>query len=240
MIDLHYAATPNGEKVAIFLEETGLEYNLIPYELFKGEHLTPEFRRINPNHRLPAIVDHAPVGGGNPVSLAESGAILLYLGEKTGKFLSPGGGRRASALQWLFWQMSGLGPMHGQAHHFVRYAPVEQPYAIERYKKEAQRLVLVLEHRLREAEYLAEEYSIADMACWPWIQVTKLIGIELNEFPEVSRWSEAIANRPAVLRVVGSKALAVPAHYLQAHAKLTDEERSNVFGDRMHAAARLN
>lgn len=240
MIDLHYAATPNGEKVSIFLHETGLEYNLIPYELFKGEHLTPEFRRINPNHRLPAIVDHAPIGGGEPISVFESGAILFYLGEKTGKFLAPSGRRRALTQQWLFWQMAGLGPMHGQAHHFLRYAPVEQPYAIERYGKEARRLLLVLEYRLREAEYLAEEYSIADMACWPWIQVTKLIGIELEEFPRVAKWSEAIAKRPAVQRVVSSKALAVPAHYLQVHAKLTDEERSNVFGDRMHAAARLS
>lgn len=239
MIELHYVATANGLKVAIGLLEMSLPYRVINYDLFGGEHLTPEFRRINPNAKLPAIVDLAPADGGAPLPLAESGAILLYLAEKTGRFLPADPRGRAAAQQWLIWQMAGLGPMHGQAHHFLRYAPAGQDYPVNRYSNEARRLLNVLDYRLNEARYLAgDEYSIADMAAWPWVGGAALIGIDIAELPAVQRWHAEIGARPAVIAALASKETGIPAEYMQARAQLTAEQWSNTFGERMLAAAR--
>jgi GST-like protein len=237
MIELHHVGTPNGHKVTIMLEEVKLPYRVIPYNLMDGEHFSPEFRKINPNNKLPTIVDTAPADGGPPYPVFETGAILIYLAEKTGQLLPKDLRRRHLALQWLMWQMAGLGPMHGQAHHFIRYAPDGEVYGIDRYGKEARRLLNVLEHRLREAEYLAEEYSIADIACWPWIRAMRMIDIDLAEFPAVHRWWHAVNERPAILAGTGSKDLAPPPSYGQKRAKLTAEQWSNLFGARMLAAA---
>ena len=238
MIGLHYVATANGLKVAILLAELGLPFRVINYDLFGGEHLTPRFRRINPNNKLPVIVDHAPADGGDPLPVFESGAILLYLAEKTGQFIPADPRGRSLVQQWLIWQMAGLGPMHGQAHHFVRYAPERLEYPTTRYLNEARRQLHVLEYRLAEADYLANDYSIADMAAWPWVGGAALIDIDIAEFPNVKRWSETIAARPAVATAVASKATGVPAEYMQKHAALTPEQWSNTFGEKMLAAAR--
>lgn len=238
MIDLHHVGTPNGHKVTIALEEMGLPYRVIAYDLMKGEHFTPEFRRINPNNKLPAIVDHDPADGKGSFAVFETGAILIYLAEKSGQLLPADPRRRSVALQWLMWQMAGLGPMHGQAHHFVRYAPEGQAYAVERYLKEARRLLHVLEYRLAEADYLAGEYSIADIACWPWVRATSMIDIDLDEFPATRKWWDRINERPAILAATGSQGLATPPGYGQKRAQLTPEQWSNLFGDCMLAASR--
>ena len=232
MIDLHYVASPNGRKVSIMLEEVGLPYNLIPYEILKGAHLTREFRQISPNGKPPAIVDHDPVDGGEPLAVFESGAILLYLAEKTGQLLPTSPRRRSLAQQWLIWQMAGLGPMHGQAHHFLRYAPEKVPYAIRRYGNEARRLLAVLNRRLGEAEYLAEEYSIADIACWPWISAVRAIDWTLDDYPHIQRWHKAIGQRPAVL---ADAKYAMPPGATARNVKLTSEQWSNIFGENMLA-----
>src|ERR687896_1476694 len=169
-IDLYYWPTPNGWKITIMLEEVGLPYNLVPVNIGRGEQFKPEFLAISPNNRMPAIVDHAPADGGAPVSMFESGAILLYLAEKTGRFIAPGLRGRVETLQWLFWQMAGLGPMAGQNHHFAQYAPEKLPYAIDRYVRETGRLYGVLNKRLARRAFVAsDEYTIADMAAYPWI-----------------------------------------------------------------------
>lgn len=200
MIDLYYWPTPNGHKITLFLEEAELPYRIIPVNIGKGEQFAPEFLKIAPNNRIPAIVDHEPVGGGEPISVFESGAILLYLAEKTGKFL-PGDLRgRFDALQWLFWQVGGLGPMAGQNHHFVQYAPEKIPYAIDRYVKETSRLYAVLDKHLRDRDYIAYSYSIADMAAYPWIVPHEAQGQKLEEFPNLERWFHRIAMRPATKR----------------------------------------
>lgn len=200
MIDLHYWTTPNGHKVSIFLEEAGLPYRIVPVDISKGEQFEPEFLKISPNNRIPAIVDREPAGGGEPVSLFESGAILLYLAEKTGRFI-PGDIRgRADVLQWLFWQMGGLGPMAGQNHHFGSVAPEKIPYAIDRYVKETARLYGVLNKRLADREFIAGTYSIADMAAYPWIVPHERQSQNLDDFPNVRRWFETITARPAVIR----------------------------------------
>jgi GST-like protein len=169
MIDLYYWTTPNGHKITIFLEETGIPYRIVPVDITQGEQFQPDFLRISPNNRIPAIVDPAPADGGAPVALFESGAILLYLAEKTGRFIPSDLRGRAETLQWLFWQMAGLGPMAGQNHHFGQYAPEKIPYAIDRYVKETNRLYGVLDRRLADREFVAGAYSIADMAAYPWI-----------------------------------------------------------------------
>ncbi|WP_459618652.1 glutathione binding-like protein [Bordetella sp. 2513F-2] len=201
MIDLYYWTTPNGHKITLFLEETGLPYTIHPVNIGKGEQFQPDFLRIAPNNRIPAIVDRAPADGGEPVSLFESGAILLYLAEKTGRFIAQDLRGRAEVLQWLFWQMGGLGPMAGQNHHFSGYAPERIPYAIERYVKETNRLYGVLDKRLSDREFVAgSEYSIADMAAYPWIVPHERQGQDLADFPNLQRWFEAIRARPATVR----------------------------------------
>ncbi|MEN5346395.1 glutathione S-transferase N-terminal domain-containing protein [Achromobacter mucicolens] len=200
MIDLYYWTTPNGHKITLFLEETGLPYKIHPVNIGRGDQFKPEFLAIAPNNRIPAIVDHAPADGGAPISLFESGAILQYLAEKTGKFLPPDVRGRAEVSQWLFWQMGGLGPMAGQNHHFSGYAQERITYAIERYVKETNRLFGVLNKRLADREFVAGDYSIADMAAYPWIVPHAKQSQDLNEFPHLKRWFEAIRARPATQR----------------------------------------
>ena len=196
MIDLYYWPTPNGWKVAIMLEECGLRYKLIPVNIAEGEQFAPEFLKISPNNRMPAIVDHDVEG--EPLALFESGAILLYLADKTGRFLATGTRPRYEALQWLFWQMGGLGPMAGQAHHFRQYAPETLDYAVARYTNEVNRLYGVMDKRLADREFLAGAYSIADMAAWPWVVPYERQGQDLDDFPHLKRWFESLKERPAV------------------------------------------
>ncbi len=198
MIDLYYWTTPNGHKITIFLEEADLPYTIHPINISKGDQFDPEFLKISPNNRIPAIVDADPKTGDDPISVFESGAILQYLAEKTGKFLSGELRDRTEVLQWLNWQMGGLGPMLGQNHHFAIYAPEKIPYAIERYVKETARLYGVLNQRLSDREFVAGDYSIADMACHPWITGYERQGQDLNDFPHLKRWFETIQARPAV------------------------------------------
>lgn len=200
MIDLYYWTTPNGHKVTLFLEETGLPYTIHPINISKGDQFQPEFLKISPNNRIPAIIDTAPADGGEPVSLFESGAILLYLADKTGQFIPNTLRGRIDVLQWLFWQMGGLGPMAGQNHHFSTYALENIPYAIDRYVRETSRLYGVLNKRLADREYIAGDYSIADMACYPWIKPHERQKQNLDDFPHVKRWFDAIAARPATQR----------------------------------------
>jgi len=203
MIELYYAATPNGHKVRIFLEEAGLAYRVVPVSLGKGEQRRPEFLSISPNGRIPAIVDHGPEGRSQPLPVFESGAILLYLAEKTGMFLPEEPGARLDVLQWLFWQMAGLGPMAGQIGHFNVHANEKVSYAIERYTAETARLYGVLDKRLADRTFVAGDYSIADMACFPWIVPHAAHGQRLAEFPDLLRWFEAIRARPAVVNAYG-------------------------------------
>ncbi|MCX2542174.1 thiol:disulfide oxidoreductase [Pseudomonas sp. 91RF] len=201
MIDLYYWTTPNGHKISLFLEEAGLRYNVHPINISQGEQFQPHFLKIAPNNRIPAIVDHEPADGGEPLSLFESGAILLYLAEKTGKFLPKDLRGRQVALQWLFWQMGGLGPMAGQNHHFSQFAPEKIPYAIKRYIDETARLYGVLDKQLANNEFVAgSEYSIADMAIYPWIVSHKWQSQNLEDFPNVLRWFNHIKDRPATVK----------------------------------------
>jgi GST-like protein len=200
MIDVHYWTTPNGHKVTMFLEEAGVPYRLIPVNIGVGDQFKPEFLAISPNNRIPAIVDTEPAGGGASISVFESGAILLYLAEKTGRFLPANLRGRTDVIQWLFWQMGGLGPMAGQNHHFGLYAPEKIPYAIDRYVNETNRLYGVLNKRLADRGYIAGDYSIADMASYPWIVPYQRQGQNLDEFPHLKRWFEAIRERPGTVR----------------------------------------
>src|SRR5271154_2595928 len=200
MIDLHYWTTPNGHKVTMFLEESGLPYRIIPVNISKGDQFKPEFLAISPNNRIPAIVDQEPKDGGKPISVFESGAILLYLAEKAGKFLSNESRRKVEVMQWLFWQMGGLGPMAGQNHHFSQYAPEKLPYAIDRYVKETNRLYGVLNKRLADRAFVAGDYSIADMSAYPWIVPWKRQGQNLADSPHFMLWFETIRARPATVR----------------------------------------
>ncbi|MFQ3679508.1 MAG: glutathione S-transferase N-terminal domain-containing protein [Pseudanabaenaceae cyanobacterium] len=198
MIELYYWPTPNGQKIAILLEELGIPYQLFPIDIRQGEQFQPDFLRISPNNRIPAIVDREPVDGGEPISLFESGAILLYLAEKHQRFLPADRRGRKTVLEWLFWQVGGLGPMAGQNHHFRGAAPEKIPYAIERYTQETARLYRVLNQQLETREYIAGEYSIADMACYPWIVPHDRQAQRLEDFPHIQRWFHQIQNRPAV------------------------------------------
>ena len=200
MIDLYYWPTPNGHKISIFLEEAGLPYTIHPVNIGKGEQFAPDFLRIAPNNRIPAIVDQKPKDGGQPVSVFESGAILLYLAEKTGHFLSSDLRERVATLEWLFWQVGGLGPMAGQNHHFNHYAPEKIPYAQERYIKETNRLYGVLDRRLEGRSFVAGDYSIADMASYPWVVSHERQGQKLEDFPNLKSWFERIKARPAVVK----------------------------------------
>jgi GSH-dependent disulfide-bond oxidoreductase len=201
MIDLYYWTTPNGHKVSLFLEEAGLPYEVHPINIGQGDQFKPDFLKIAPNNRIPAIVDHNPGDGGAPISLFESGAILLYLAEKTGQFIAQDLRGRQETLQWLFWQMGGLGPMAGQNHHFSQFAPEKIPYAIKRYIDETARLYGVLDRRLADRAFVAgEDYSIADMAIYPWIVSHKWQSQRLEDFPHVQRWFNSIKERPATVR----------------------------------------
>ena len=226
MIDLYYWTTPNGHKITLFLEETGLPYRVIPVNIGRGEQFAPSFLRVAPNNRIPAIIDHAPEGGGEPVSLFESGAILLYLAEKTGHFIPADGRGRAEVLQWLFWQMGGLGPMAGQNHHFRNYAPEKIPYAIDRYVRETNRLYGVLDRRLADRAFLAgDAYSIADMASHPWI-LPEAQGQAIGDFPHLQRWHGEIRARPATIRAYDLVRTVNP----DAGGIRTEEERRVLFG----------
>ena len=200
MIDLYYWTTPNGHKITLFLEEVGIPYTIHPVNLSRGDQFKPEFLAISPNNRIPAIVDNDPGDGGVPVSVFESGAILVYLAEKTGRFLAPDLRGRMAALEWLFWQVGGLGPMAGQNHHFKQYAREKLAYAIERYVNETNRLYGVLNKRLADRAFVAGDYSIADMAAYPWIVPHEAQGQKLDDFLHLKRWFEAIKARPATLR----------------------------------------
>ena len=232
MIDLYYWTTPNGHKITIFLEEADLPYSIVPVNISKGEQFKPEFLRFSPNNRIPAIVDNAPAVGGRPVSVFESGAILVYLGDKTGKFLPTEPYSRVEVMQWLFWQMGGLGPMAGQNHHFSQYAPEKIPYAIERYVKEANRLYGVLDKRLADREFVAGDYSIADMASYPWVVPYERQGQRLDEFPNLKRWFETIRARPAVTRAYEL------AKKINVQPTVSEESKSILFGQTAATAAR--
>jgi GST-like protein len=225
MIDLHYWPTPNGHKITIFLEETGLAYQIRPVDIGKGDQFKAEFVAISANNRMPAIVDRAPADGGAPVALFESGAILVYLAEKTGRLLPADLHGRARTLQWLFWQVGGLGPMAGQNHHFAKYAPAKIPYAIERYRNETGRLYGVMDRQLAKTPFLAGEYSIADIACYPWVVPHEDQGQDLHDFPHLKRWFESIRSRPAVIR-----AYAAGAPYERRRLDFTALEREILFG----------
>jgi GST-like protein len=227
MIDLYYWTTPNGHKITMFLEETGLDYTIHPVNIGKGEQFTPEFLAISPNNRMPAIVDHAPEGGGEPLSLFESGAILLYLAEKTRSFIPADLPGRAATLEWLFWQMGGLGPMLGQNHHFSQYAPEKIPYAINRYVNETNRLYGVMNKRLAKESFLAGRYSIADMAAYPWIVPHEKQGQNLADFPHLKRWFEEIAARPATQRAYAKAEAINPAQ-----PPMDDEAKKILFGQK--------
>ncbi len=200
MINLYYWPTPNGHKITIFLEEAGLAYRIIPVNIGQGEQFAPEFLRLSPNNKMPAIVDPEPAVGQEPLAIFESGAILLYLADKTGRFLPQEPHNHYQALSWLFWQVAGLGPMAGQNHHFVQYAPEKISYAIDRYVKETARLYAVLNKQLHHHEYIVGEYSIVDMACYPWIVPYEKQLQRLEDFPHLKRWFELMGSRPAVQR----------------------------------------
>jgi len=231
VIDLHYWTTPNGHKITVFLEEAGLPYRILPVNISKGEQFRPEFLRISPNNRIPAIIDDAPAGGGRPVSLFESGAILQYLAEKTGKFLPKDLHGRVEVMQLLFCQMGGLGPMAGQNHHFGQYAPDKIRYAIERYVNETNRLYGVLDKRLADREFVAGDYSIADMASYPWIVPYERQGQRLDDFPNLKRWFETIRARPAVERAYEL------AKKINVQPTVSEESKSVLFGQTAATAA---
>ena len=229
MIDLYTWPTPNGHKVHIMLEEVGLEYRVHPVNINEGDQFDPDFLAISPNNKMPAIIDRDGPGG-EPFSLFESGAILMYLAEKTNRLMPRDMGPRYKVVQWLMFQMGGIGPLLGQAHHFRIYAPEKIPYAVDRYTKEAARLYGVMDRRLAESAYLAgDEYTIADIACWPWLRRPERQGQRHEDFPNLKRWFDAIAARPAVERGV-----AVLAEH-QRTGPISAEARENLFGDAQYA-----
>jgi GST-like protein len=227
MIDLYYWPTPNGWKISIALEEMELPYTVHPVDIGRGEQFEPEFLRISPNNRMPAIVDLDPADGGEPLPVFESGAILLYLAEKTGLFLPKDVRGKSEVTQWLMWQIGGLGPMLGQHGHFELYAPEKIAYAIDRYRQEAERLYGVLDRRLEQHEHLAGDYSIADMACWPWVITYKSQGIDLEQFPNVRRWYDQLKQRPALRR---GYALGREERQKRGKEAPDDEARKHLFG----------
>ena len=229
MIELHYWPTPNGHKVTMFLEEAGVPYVIKPVDIGKGAQFKPEFLAISPNNKMPAIVDRAPADGGEPISVFESGSILLYLANKTKQFIPQDLRGRIAVNEWLFWQVGGLGPMGGQYGHFSVYAPEKIPYAIERYTNDVRRLLGVLDRRLAGRAFIAgDEYSIADMACYPWINPYSKAPLDLTPFAEVRRWHEAVAARPATQRAYALGPKVNPA----SGQPLSEEERRILFGQK--------
>lgn len=228
-IDLYYWTTPNGHKITIFMEESGLPYNLHPININTGDQFTPEFLAISPNNRIPAIVDPAPAWGGEALPLFESGAILEYLADKVGRFLPAEGSARYDTLQWLYWQMGGLGPMAGQNHHFSRYAPDRIPYAVDRYVNETNRLYGVLNKQLAGKDYITGDYSIADMASYPWIKPHEQQGQNLDDFPHLKTWFERMAERPAVQRAYAR------ADAINTGTAVTESGKSILFGQKSGA-----
>jgi GST-like protein len=226
MIELHYWTTPNGHKITIFLEETGLEYKIVPVNIGKGDQFKKDFLAISPNNRIPAMIDHAPADGAKPLPVFESGAMLLYLADKTGRFIPKDLRGRTQVLEWLFWQMANLGPNSGQNNHFSNYAVEKIPYAMDRYRNEVNRLYGVLDRRLADREYVAGDYSIADMASYPWIVPWERQGQKLDDFPHIKRWFEAIQARPAVVRAYDLAKEINP----NAGGIRTAEERAILFG----------
>ena len=227
MIDLYYWPTPNGHKITLFLEEAGLPYTVKPVDIGKGDQFQPEFLAFSPNNKMPAIIDHAPADGGAPLSVFESGAILVYLANKTGRFFGADVRQKVEVNQWLMWQMAGLGPMTGQYGHFNVYAPERIDYAIDRYTREVQRLLGVLDRRLAGRSFIAgEEYTIADMAAYPWINPYTRAPLDLEPYPELRRWHAEIAARPATHRAYALAAQVNP----DAGKPLTDEQRRQLFG----------
>jgi GST-like protein len=224
MIDLYYWTTPNGHKVTMFLEEAGLPYKIVPVNIGAGDQFKPDFLAISPNNRMPAIVDHEPKDKGAPISVFESGAILLYLAEKTGRFIPSDQRGRVEVLEWLFWQMGGLGPMAGQNHHFSQYAPEKLPYAIARYVNETNRLYGVLNKRLADRSFVAGDYSIADMAAYPWVVPYERQGQKLEDFPNLKRWFETIRERPGTVRAYQR------AKEINTQPTMSEEAKKVLFG----------
>lgn len=224
MIELYYWPTPNGHKITIFLEETALEYTIHPVNIAIGEQFQPDFLKIAPNNRMPAIIDRQPSDGGEAISVFESGAILQYLAEKTGKFLPSDLRDRKTVMEWLFWQMGGLGPMAGQNHHFSQYAPDKIPYAIDRYVKETNRLYGVLDRQLIDKDYIAGNYSIADMAAYPWIVPYQIQQQTIEDFPHLHAWFQRMGDRPAVIRAYEQ------AKSFTNQTTMTEESRKILFG----------
>jgi GST-like protein len=224
MIELHYWTTPNGHKITMFLEEAGLDYKIVPVNIGKGEQFKPEFLAVSPNNRIPAILDRKPKDGGAPIPVFESGAILLYLAEKTGKFLPADTRQRYDTIQWLFWQMGGLGPMSGQNNHFSHYANDKIPYAIDRYRNEVNRLYGVLNKKLAGRDFIAGDYSIADMASYPWVVPYERQGQKIEDFPNLKRWFEAIKARPATVRAYEL------AKTINTQPSVTEESKKILFG----------
>lgn len=231
MIDFYFWTTPNGYKVLMFLEEAGISYRIVPVNISKGEQFDAEFLKISPNNKMPAIIDNSPVEPGAPISIFESGAILQYLAEKTGHFLPKDVLGRSEVLQWLFWQMGGLGPMLGQNLHFGQYAPEKIPYAIDRYVNESGRLFEVMDKQLTNREFIAGDYSIADMASYPWVFKHPYLQLQLEDFPNLERWFKTIEQRPAVTRAyqIGASINTTPT--------VTDESKKILFGQKHKAAA---
>jgi GSH-dependent disulfide-bond oxidoreductase len=226
MIELHYWTTPNGHKITIFLEETGLRYKIVPVNINKGQQFKREFLELSPNNRIPAIIDHEPADGGEPITIFESGAILLYFADKTGQFIPKDLRGRTETIQWLFWQMGNLGPMAGQNNHFNNYAVEKLPYAMDRYRNEVNRLYGVLDRRLAGRSFIAGDYSIADMASYPWIVPYERQGQKIEDFPNLKCWFEAVRARPAVMRAY-AKAKEINPH---PPGIRTAEERAILFG----------
>ena len=228
MIDLHYFPTPNGWKVSIALEELTLPYRIVSCNIGRGDQFKPEFLAISPNNRMPAIVDHDPLGGGDPISVFESGAILQYLADKTGKLMPTDPRKRVQVLEWMYWQMANQGPMCGQAGHFRNYAPEPLDYPINRYTTEARRLYEVLDKRLEGREFIVDELSMADILCWPWIPMRDHHGQTLEDLPNLRRWFEACGERPAFKRGFEAGADLVE----DMSGGLDDEAKKNLFGSR--------
>jgi GST-like protein len=235
MIDLYTVATPNGHKVSIMLEECGLKYNVLPQSIRDGDQFRPDFLKLNPNGKFPALVDHDPIGGGAPITVFESGAMLIYLADKTQRFLPREPRKYYDVMQWLMWQMAGFGPMHGQAHHFIRYAPEHHEYPTKRYMGQALRIMNVLDGHLKDRDYVAAgEYTIADMAIWPWVRSIRIIELEMSDWPHIRRWFDRIYQRPAVAigkQVINEKVYHSPPADRQ---RLPPEWWSNMFGENQH------